>query len=365
MNIYLGLSLLVFLTASLVVYLLIPPLRRVAFKKGITVTPRDRQIDIPPAIRKASHSYQIPLTGGVAFLAAFAVSMLVSLLVFPGLFTDKAMQIRFAGLFVASLLIGLMGLADDLYDISYKLRLLVAAAAIGALLAITVYGELFLLPGGHVVRIGIPELLILLIYCMGLSNAINLADGLDGSAAGMVAIGALWMGFITTTDAFLATIVLMCILASCVAFLAYNFHPASIFLGSTGTLFLGFVMALITIWPPTQQLPNYFFPYALIIFTVPLADMTVVFSIRLLHRKNPFTADSWHIHDRLLLTGAGRKKATVTLWLLSFVCGLLAYLSFRGVLPYLVAAGLTALMLITFYAIIIRRANPRYTKRHP
>ncbi len=361
MDTHLALSLLVFAVSSLVVYLLIPPLQRLAFKKGYVVTPRDHAVDIPPAIRKASHHYQIPLTGGLAVLLAFAASMLVSVLVFPGLFLGSETLIRFVGLFVASMLIGLMGLADDIRRLSYKIRLLAASLIMLALLAVTVYGKMFVLPGAITLHIGLPELLVLLLWCLGLSNAINLIDGLDGSAAGIIAIAALWLSLITGTDAFVATIVLTSILASCVAFLAFNFHPASIFLGSTGTLFLGFVLALITIWPPAPLVPNYFFPYAILIFALPLTDMVVVFMVRILHGKNPFTADSWHIHDRVLLTGVSRKKAAVLIWGVSFVCGLLAYLSFRGLLPYLAAAAMVAIVLAAFYLLVIFHSRPEKT----
>ena len=316
------------------------------------VKPRDHRIDIPPATRKASHDYPIPLTGGLAVLAAFAISMLVALLVFPELFAAEGIGIRFGGLFLAALLVGLTGLVDDIRKLSYKSRLLIGGLVMLLLLVVTIYGETFLLPGGFRWQIGVPELILLLVWCLGLSNAINLIDGLDGSAAGIIAIATLWLGLITTIDAFLVTVVLTSIMASCVAFLAFNFYPASIFLGSTGTLFLGFVLALITIWPPAREMPNYFFPYAILIFAVPLADMSVVFLERIMHGKNPFVADSWHIHDRVLLTGMGRKQAAMTIWGVSFLCGLFAYLAFRGLLPYLVAAALTALALILFYVII-------------
>jgi len=351
---HLVLSLLVFLLSSLTSYTLNNYLRKLAFKRGWVVKPRDMRIDIPPAIRKASHPYKIPLTGGLAFLVAFALSMLVSLALFPDIFTGGEMGLRFAGLLVASMVIGLMGFVDDMRKLGYQIRFLVAGLTMLVLLAFTVYGEVFLLPGGLTVQIGIPELLLLLVWCLGLGNSINLIDGLDGSAAGIVAIGAVWLWLISPTDAFLVTLVLMSILACCIVFLTYNFYPASIFLGSTGTLFLGFVLALITIWPPTREMPNYFFPYAIIIFAVPLVDMALVFFIRLLHGRNPFVANSWHIHDRVLLTGAGRKQAAVVIWALSFCCGLLAYLAFRGVMPYLVAVGLTGLLLLSFYVVVTR-----------
>lgn len=365
MNPYLLSTLVVFLVSTLVVHLLIPSLRTFAFKKSYTVLPRDKNIDIPQAIRKASHSYHIPLTGGLAIVAAIITGLLVSALLFTNLMFVGDRVVHFAVLLFSSLLIGAMGFADDARRLSYLFRLVAAAVMMLMLLFFTVYGEVFLLPGEVVWQIGTLELIVLLIWCLGLSNAINLIDGLDGSASGIIAIAAIWIGLITTTEAFLVTTVLTGILAATVAFLAYNFHPAQIFLGSTGTLFLGFALAIITVWPPNPQTPNYFFPYAVLVFAVPLADMALVFFIRILHGKNPFVADSWHIHDRVLLTGASRKQASLAIWALSFCCGGIAYLSFRSLIPYLIAVGIVALLLGGFYLVVAslqKQSRPVKTK---
>lgn len=350
MNLHISLSISVFLLSSLLAYALIPKLIRLAMRKGYTVRPRDREIDIPKAIRKASHNYSIPLTGGLAIVLPFTLIGLSALLFFPQLFDGSWSMGRFAALLISASVVAALGLMDDIHRLSYLLRFLVTIPLMALLLFLTVKGQVFYLPGGYTHTIGYPELILLLFWCLGLSNAINLIDGLDGSAAGIIVIASIWLGLITTTDAFLVTLVLTAIIAACIAFLAYNFHPAKIFMGSTGTLFLGFVLAILTIWPPTRETPNYFFPYAILIFAVPLADMLLVFVVRLWHGRNPFVAASWHIHDRVLLTGVGRKKASVMIWSLSFFCGMAAYLGFREVVPFLLAAAVCVALLAAFYA---------------
>ncbi len=358
MDTHFTLSLFVFLLSSVATYLLIPPLRKLGLKKGWVARPRDTRVDIPQATRKASHPYEIPLTGGLVFLVTFVMSMGVLGVASPALLSSWDGGVRFAGLFIGAVLIGLMGLADDIRRMGYRPRLLVAGLVTLALLVLTVYGEQFVLPGGLTLNVGIPELLLLLVWCLGLTNAINLIDGLDGSATGIIAIAALWLLLMTPADALPAAVVLPAIIACCIAFLAYNFHPASIFLGSTGTLLLGFTLAILSSWPPSAHAPNYLLPYAILVFAVPLADMAVVVIVRLWHGKNPFTTDSWHIHDRVLLAGANRKQAALSIWALSFASGGMAYMAFRGLVPYLVAAGLTALLMGCFYLLVIRLQKP-------
>lgn len=362
MDTHFTLLLLVFLLSSFATHLIVPSLRKLGFQKGWVVKPRDARVDIPSATRKASHPYEIPLTGGLVFLATFVMSMGLLGLAFPALLSSWDGWGRFAGLFVASMLIGIMGLSDDIRRMGYRPRLLVAGLTSLALLLLTVYGQQFVLPGGFAVNVGIPELLLLLVWCLGLTNAINLIDGLDGSATGIIAIAAVCLRLMTPAEALPAAAVLTAIIACCVAFLAYNFHPAIIFLGSTGTLFLGFTLAILSIWPTSENMPNHLLPFAILVFAVPLYDMGAVMFVRLWHRKNPFKADSWHIHDRLLLTGVSRKQAAFILWMLSAACGSIAYLTFREMVPYLVAVGLTALMLSGFYLVVVRLQKPPAAK---
>jgi len=189
---------------------------------------------------------------------------------------------------------------------------------------------------------------------LGLLNSINLIDGLDGSASGLIVIATIFLSLITSVEAYLVTMALMIILASCIAFLSYNFHPAKIFLGSSGTLFLGYVLSVLTIWQPNHYTSNYFLPYAVLIFALPIVDMSVVFAVRLLKGKNPFIADSWHIHDRVLLTGLSRKKAVAVIWSISFLCGLTAYLSYIHLFGYFTAMAIVGIILALFYLTVIK-----------
>lgn len=349
------LTILVFVFSTLVAYALIRPLIRWAFKNGFVVTPRDREVSIPPSVRKASHGYRIPLTGGLSILVPFMLSMLLARLVFPGLFANPEAERMFWFLLVGCVGFAVVGLIDDVRHLDYRLRFLFPVLIIAALLFFTVMGHVLVLPGGYRTDIGVFEAVVLLVWVLGLSHSVNLVDGLDGSAAGIMAIACVWLGLLIPDGNAVANVALTSLLASYIAFLAFNFHPARLFLGSTGTLFPGFAMAVLSIWPGMPGLPNHFFAYAVLVLAVPLADMALVFFIRLWHGKNPFTTDSWHIHDRVLRTGASRKQAAWVIWGLAFVCGLVAYLSFRGLLPFLMAALMVAAIVGGFYLVVMRR----------
>ncbi len=141
MSTFVSLSLLVFFTSSVFTYVIMPALIRYAFRKGCVVTPKDRTILIPRAIRKASHPYTIPLTGGVAIFLSFVLSMLITLVFFSGLFPDAISTMRFWALLLSGSVMAIMGLADDLYNLSYKLRLTAGFLLTAMVLLFTVYGS--------------------------------------------------------------------------------------------------------------------------------------------------------------------------------------------------------------------------------
>lgn len=344
----------IFILSSFLAYLFSPLVINYAHKKGHICTPRDREIDIPKKIRKRSHDYQIPVIGGWIIFIPFLVTMILSIFFLDELFPEKQSKFQFFALFISSTIIFIIGYFDDIKRLSYITRFITEIIVILLILLITVKDTYMILPGNISWKIGYFEIFLLLIWCLGLLNSINLIDGLDGSASGLIAIATIFLSLITSVEAYLVTMALMIILASTIAFLSYNFYPAKIFLGSSGTLFLGYILSVLTIWQPNHYSSNYFLPYAVLIFAVPIVDMSVVFTVRLLKGKNPFIADSWHIHDRVLLTGLSRKKAVLVIWGVSFLCGLTAYLSYIHILGYITAVAIVTFILVLFYLSVIK-----------
>ena len=354
MSYYLFFSAGIFIVSTVLTYLSTPFIIKYAHKKGYICTPRDREIDIPHKIRKRSHDYQIPVIGGWVIFIPFVFTMLSSIFFLDRLFPDENYKFRFYLLLISSILVFIIGYFDDIKKLSYITRFIIEIVIILSVLLLTLKNTYMILPSLPPWQIGYFEIFLLLIWSLGLCNSINLIDGLDGSASGIIVIATVFLSLITATEAFLVTMVLMSVMAACIAFLSYNFHPAKLFLGSSGTLFLGYVLSILTVWQPNHYTPNYYLPYAVLIFAVPITDMAVVFMIRILKGRNPFVADSWHIHDRVLLTGLSRKQSVVVIWSLSFLCGLISYLSYILVFRYLIALIIVFLLLLTFYIVIIK-----------
>lgn len=344
----------IFLLSTILAYFFAPKVIAYALKKKYICTPRDIEIDIPHKIRKRSHDYQIPVIGGWVIFIPFLVMMLGSIFFLDTLFPEDQSRFRFYSLLISSILIFIIGYFDDIKRLSYLTRFVIEIAIILTLLILTVKDTYMILPGLPLWKIGYFEIFILLIWCLGLCNSINLIDGLDGSASGIIVIATVFLSLITAVEAFLVTMVLMSVMAACIAFLSYNFHPAKLFLGSSGTLFLGYVLSMLTVWQPNHYTSNYYLPYAVLIFAVPIVDMAVVFTVRLLKGRNPFIADSWHIHDRVLLTGLNRKQSVLVIWSLSLLCGLTAYLSYIQYFGYFIAVAIVGFILTAFYITVIK-----------
>ncbi len=352
MSYYLFFSGEIFIISTLLAYFTAPYVIKFAHKKGYICTPRDREIDIPRKIRKRSHDYQIPVIGGWVIFIPFLITMLSSIFFLDKLFPDDHYKLRYFLLFISSVFIFIIGYFDDIKRLSYITRFLIEIIIILSILILTLKDNYMILPGLPPWKIGWIEIFILLIWSLGLCNSINLIDGLDGSASGLIVIATVFLSLITAVEAFLVTMVLMSVMAACIAFLSYNFHPAKLFLGSSGTLFLGYVLSILTVWQPNHYTSNYYLPYAVLIFAVPITDMVVVFTVRILKGKNPFIADSWHLHDRVLLTGLSRKQSVLLIWGLSLLCGLTAYLSYLQIFGYFIAVGIVAVLVFSFYMII-------------
>ncbi|MCK9618087.1 MAG: undecaprenyl/decaprenyl-phosphate alpha-N-acetylglucosaminyl 1-phosphate transferase [Lentimicrobiaceae bacterium] len=353
MNNYLLFTFFIFFISTITAYITIPWVIKFAYSRNYVCTPHDSFVDVPGKIRKKSHDYSIPVIGGLVIIFPFFISMIVMWLFRHSYFSDSVLLFRFYALFISTIIISIIGYIDDIKKVSYLKRLILETIVISVMLFLTVKDSVYIIPllGPH--KIGYIELFILLIWCVGLLNSINLIDGLDGLATGIMIIATLFFSFTTTIEAFLITLVLMSVLASCIAFLSFNFYPAKLFLGSSGTLVLGYLLSILTVWSPVPKIENYYFQYAIFFFALPITDMLIVFSVRLFHGMNPFTADSWHVHDRVLLTGIPRKYATILLWTISGLCGLCGYCAFKAVFSYHLAILFVIILLSIFYTVII------------
>lgn len=333
-------SLSIFLIALLVSMFMVPLLQRWAVDTGVVDLPDERKL----------HHGAIPRIGGVAIAMSWLFSLLLHL--------DLTREIR--GIMAGALVMFVIGLFDDRYGLSPKRKLmgqliacLVVVVAGG--LRIHTLGDLsgagpILLPAW----LGIPFTL----FCMvGVANALNLMDGLDGLAGGIsvVALGSFAiLGFLAGNSLVMA--VSAALLGGIVGFLRFNLHPARIFMGDSGSLVVGFIIACLAILS-TQTAEAVVRPVVpLLVLGLPVADTVRVMVRRILLRSSPFAADRSHLHHRLLDLGLEHRDAVMTIFGFSLLMAAFT-LVLRQLEEHLLLYGYAAVMTVFYLAIGMLRTK--------
>jgi UDP-GlcNAc:undecaprenyl-phosphate GlcNAc-1-phosphate transferase len=315
-------TILILITALTFSMAVTPLARRVARHVGIISVPRTRDVHVEP----------IPLLGGIAIYAAFVLALLF--------FGEQAYVRELVGILLGATLISLFGLADDRWGLPASVKML------GQLLA----GLILILGGTHVVLFSEHVWLdwaITLFWVVGITNALNFLDNMDGLSGGVASVAAaffLLLAAMDEPDQVLVGAMAAALLGACIGFLRYNFNPASIFMGDTGSLFLGFMLAALGIklrFLSNVPLVTWMVPVC--VLGVPIFDTMLVFIARLRRGVNPFTtAGKDHLSHRLVALGMSRREAVLTCYLFGGICGMVSiYLTEADVLEaYLVAIGM-------------------------
>ncbi len=285
-------ALLCFLTAFVVSMISIPPIIRIIEKYSLYDLPNDRKL----------HRSPIPTMGGIAIVAGMMTALFLWL---P--FDNSNAQVCF---FLSVTVLFALGILDDLKDLSakYKLIVQIGLASLIALsgIRITSFDGLF---GLHELPLT-AQYTFTVLAIVGITNAFNLIDGIDGLAGGLGFMSLVTLGiFLTLSGEAYWALIAFALAGGILAFLYFNFNPARIFMGDTGSLMLGFVLALLGIRLMQANLlaANPVLPHAPVfvlgIVLIPVFDTLRVFSIRIWQGKSPFTPDKSHIHH--LLTNSG------------------------------------------------------------
>jgi len=306
--------------AAVGAYLLTFPLRRIAARMSFVAVPDERRV----------HSQLIPYGGGLAMFLAFLMAMVVADRIpqLHGIFQGSSEPL---GVVLGAAVILGVGMLDDAHEISAPAK--VAGQVLAAMVLVILGATMFWLKiplAGTVVLSSDVTPLITALWVIGITNAINLIDGLDGLAAGIVAIasGALAvyglrlveLGVLQPTN--LGPLIAVITCGVCLGFLPHNFNPARVFMGDAGALFLGLLMAAATmeIGGRTEGVSGqtYFF-YAplflpLFILGVPIADMAFAYFRRAIKGTAIDTPDRDHVHHRLVRLGHGQRRTVVILW---------------------------------------------------
>ena len=291
--------------AGLLAYTLTPPIRVLAYKIGA--------IDIPADARRM-HKKPIPRLGGLAIFASFTITAVI--------FCEPSSTLL--SICLGGLLLCALGTLDDIFRLHWLLKLLVQlAAATFAVLNGAVIN--FVTIGDTLISLGAWSIPLSILWITGLTNAINLIDGLDGLACGVSAICSLSiLGVTLLMGDFSAALATAILAGSCAGFLPFNKHPARIFMGDTGALFLGYTLAVISVEGLFKLHTLLSFIIPLSIFALPILDTSWAIIRRLLHGKSPFSPDRGHLHHKLIDLGFTQKEAVGIIYALCGLLGLVA-----------------------------------------
>ena len=260
----------------------------------------------------------VPYLGGVAIVAAFAAAVLAAALVRPPVAGLEQLAV-ILGLAVA---VSLVGLVDDLRGLGAWVRLVVVTAAAGGLWAAGVGTNLF--DGG------VLDLAITLLWVVGITNALNLLDNMDGLSAGVAAIGSTFFFVIAALHGqFLVAALALALVGCTLGFLRHNFHPATIYMGDAGSLFLGFLLAVlgVKLVVPTDPVIAAFVP--ILVLGVAIFDTALVTLSRMLRGRSPFEGGRDHTSHRLVALGIPVPIAVVLVYVAAVGLGWLGVVMSR------------------------------------
>ena len=311
-NYPLTLQVLAALIVALVISLIAtPPVKWFAERIGAMDVPKDN---------RRVHKVPIPRLGGLAIFIGFVLSVVI--------FAEIDLQIR--GILLGSVLIVAVGVVDDIMPLRawQKFLFQIIAAFIPIFHGLTIYvvSNPNIFSPEPYLAFGVFTIPLTVIWIVGITNAVNLIDGLDGLAVGVSTIATLTMlvvALLVTADGNVA-LVLAALAGACLGFMPYNLNPAKIFMGDTGALLLGYLLA-------TMSVLGLFKFYAIISFAVPfmalaLPILDTLFAIirRLIKGQSPMAPDRGHLHHRLLDLGFSQKQAVFIIYLISGFLGMIA-----------------------------------------
>ena len=301
-------ALFAFVTALAVAFGATPVVRILAKNVGAIDVPKDN---------RRMHKTPIPRMGGLAIFFGFVVAVL--------LFFNMTIQMK--SILLGAVVLVVLGVVDDIKPLPalFKLVVQIGAALIPVSQGVKVYSVAHPFISYDYIRLGVLSVPLTVIWIVGMINAVNFIDGLDGLAVGISSIASVSMLVVAALVSEGYVVIIMAALAgACIGFMPFNINPAKIFMGDTGSMFLGYILAVMSV----QGLFKF---YAIVTFAVPfvvlgLPIIDTVFAIvrRLLKGQSPFTADRGHVHHRLVDLGFDQKQTVAILYALSAVLGLSA-----------------------------------------
>jgi len=274
-----------------------------------------------PEERKV-HTQPIPQVGGWAIYLTFLLVVLLTL---------KINQ-QLLGILLGGSLILILGIIDDLFNLPPKVKL---AGQIMASLILLFFGvkiSFVTNPLGGMIYLGGWGALVTVLWVVGITNALNLIDGLDGLAAGVSIIAAATFFCLSYLGKPAETILILSLIlmGSSLGFLRYNFSPAQVFMGDSGAMFLGFTLSAIAVMGAFKSAATLALLAPILVLGVPILDTAFAIVRRLKNGQPAFQADKEHIHHKLLQLGLSQRQTVLLIYLVSIFLGAIALILSRG-----------------------------------
>lgn len=304
-----------FVIAFIFTFATTPLVRRFAYKIGAVDVPRDK---------RRVHKRPTPRIGGLAIIFGF----LVAIISFNDSWTKELVSIL-----IGVGILGVLGIIDDCKELDAKLKFVVQ---IVAALVVVIFGDIRIsvMSNPNVFSenpyIIFPQWLsitVTVLWIVFMTNAVNFIDGLDGLAAGVSAIMSMSLVFIAITyHEYEIALLGIALMGACFGFLPFNFNPAKIFMGDTGSMFLGYMLSVLSVQGMFKSYAVISFAVPIIMLGLPLFDALFAMLRRLLTGKNPMSADRGHLHHRLYDMGFSQKQTVFILYAISGVLGITSIL---------------------------------------
>jgi UDP-GlcNAc:undecaprenyl-phosphate/decaprenyl-phosphate GlcNAc-1-phosphate transferase len=285
--------------------LITPIVKKLAFLIGATDKPNRRKV----------HQSTMPRLGGLAIFISFIIGMIIL----------KPENPASTAILIGCIFIVITGICDDLFELPAKYKLIGQLAAAFTVVFLGDLQVFFInLPFGGQLEFGYLSIPFTILWIVGITNAINLIDGLDGLAAGVSSIALVTIsGMALLQGSLYVAIVGAIVLISTLGFLFYNFHPASIFMGDTGALFLGFVISVLSLLG-YKNVTFISFIIPVIILGVPISDTFFAILRRIINNQPLSAPDKSHLHHCLLRLGYSHRQTVLLIYAMAAFFGLVA-----------------------------------------
>ena len=309
----------VFVAAAVMAFVLTPLVRRIVLRRNIVDQPEARRVNVVP----------VPRAGGLAVAASF-IAVATAFLLANEAFRLVLKPFVMTGADLAALLVGgaaaaILGALDDYFDLRARWQLLIqiGLATFAVVLGIGIDQINNPFATGAIRFDGIFAAGFTIFWIVGMMNSINWIDGLDGLSSGITLIAAVTLAMISLTPPVgqpLIAVLCFALAGALLGFLRWNFHPASIFAGTSGVQFIGFTIAVLSILGTAKV------AVALLVLGVPIIDTFWIIVRRLIERRSPFSPDRSHIHHRMLDLGLSHRQTVLLIYGITTLLAVLALL---------------------------------------